>query len=94
MIQITLRGATHRIPSSPGRTLLESARAAGVPLPRACTRAECGTCRVRVRGTGISDVGKAEAACLVQIEARPDDRLACQAMVTHPDADLLVSVFT
>lgn len=71
----------------PGRTLLETSRANGVPHASVCGgRARCGTCQVRVRAgqENLPKPGFAERAVLKSIEAPEDIRLACQLRPTAP----------
>jgi len=71
----------------PGRTLLETSRANGIPHASVCGgRARCGTCQVRVRAgiDGLPTAGFAERAVLRSIEAPVDIRLACQLRPTAP----------
>jgi len=50
-IVVHLEGKTHRVPYTPGQTLLAAARAAGLAPPFACEEAFCGSCAAkRVRG--------------------------------------------
>jgi 3-ketosteroid 9alpha-monooxygenase subunit B len=50
-IVVHLEGKTHRVPYTPGQTILAAARAAGLAPPFACEEAFCGSCAAkRVRG--------------------------------------------
>lgn len=72
---------------TPGTTLLEAARAAGLPLGSSCDgRAVCGWCRVAVLEgiEGLSAADAEERELLGRIEADPAERLACQARVLGP----------
>lgn len=87
--RLTLRLADgRRVASPPGRTVLESLRAAGVAHASVCGgRGRCTTCRIRV-GAGaeaLEPPGELERAALMRIGAPPNVRLACQ---TRPRADL------
>ncbi len=80
-------GGAIKTAASPGATLLEVSRAAGIPHTSVCGgRARCSTCRVQVLETsGLeAPVQGAEAATLARIKAGPDVRLACQLRVTGP----------
>jgi ferredoxin len=59
-----------------GKTLLQAAREAKVPLPSLCERGVCGTCKVRVC-SGSVDVGAARA--LSEQERAAGYVLACVA---------------
>lgn len=84
------------IDASPGKTLLEISRLAGIPHASVCGgRGRCSTCRVRIE-KGLEKLAPpagAEAITLRSIEAPPNVRLACQikptahltvAIVSHP----------
>lgn len=43
-VTITLDGKTASVPLTPGETLLESARRAGLAPPYSCEKGNCGTC--------------------------------------------------
>lgn len=43
-VTITLDGKTASVPLTPGETLLESARRAGLTPPYSCEKGNCGTC--------------------------------------------------
>jgi adenylate cyclase len=66
---------------TPGTTVLEASRIAGVPHAHICGgRGRCSTCRVRVRGDlgSIDAPGETERRVLRRIGATPNVRLACQ----------------
>jgi ferredoxin len=77
---------------TPGMTLLEMSRSAGVPHASLCGgRGRCSTCRVRIE-KGLASLGPpsgVEAATLRAIDAPPNVRLACQI---HPSTALTVAV--
>jgi adenylate cyclase len=77
---------------TPGMTLLEISRAAGVAHASLCGgRGRCSTCRVRIE-KGLASLPPAagvEAATLSAIDAPPNVRLACQI---HPSSALTVAV--
>jgi len=76
---------------TPGTTILEASRGAGVPHASVCGgRGRCSTCRVRI-GAGAANLpppSEAEAAVLQRISAAPTVRLACQ---TRPTRDIEVT---
>jgi ferredoxin-NADP reductase len=45
--RITLARSGRTFDCAPGQTILQAARAAGVPMPASCTRGLCGTCKCR-----------------------------------------------
>lgn len=73
---VTLRRGeqTLRFTAQPGKTLLESAVAAGVSLPWSCGMGGCGACKVR-RVSG--DVVLQEPSCLSAAEREAGDTLTC-----------------
>lgn len=73
---VTLRrgAATWTFTAQPGKTLLESAVAAGVSLPWSCGMGGCGACKVR-RVSG--DVVLQEPSCLSDDERAAGDTLTC-----------------
>jgi adenylate cyclase len=79
-----------QVPITPGTTILEASRAAGIPHASVCGgRGRCSTCRTRVVGllSALPKPSANEARVLRRIGAPPDVRLACQL---RPDVDLLV----
>ncbi|MEN8162018.1 MAG: ferredoxin--NADP reductase [Myxococcota bacterium] len=55
-IVVHLDGKTHRVPYTPGQTLLAAVRAAGLSAPFACEEAFCGSCAAkRIRGEVVLD---------------------------------------
>ena len=71
---------------SPGTSLLEASRAAGIPHAAVCGgRGRCSTCRVRVtRGADrLPPPSPGEARVLARIAASEGIRLACQVRPTH-----------
>lgn len=76
---------------SPGATLLESIRAAGIPHASICGgRGRCSTCRVRV-GNGFDELvaaGETERKVLARVTVSKNVRLACQI---RPSADIEVT---
>jgi len=71
---------------SPGTSLLEASRAAGIPHAAVCGgRGRCSTCRIRVT-QGVEQLpppAGGEARVLARIGATPGIRLACQVRPTH-----------
>ena len=43
-VEVTLRGEHHRVPYVPGKTLLQTARDAGIDAPYSCEEGFCGCC--------------------------------------------------
>ncbi|MHA1600823.1 MAG: adenylate/guanylate cyclase domain-containing protein [Alphaproteobacteria bacterium] len=80
-----------RVEVTPGTTILEASRGAGIPHASVCGgRGRCSTCRVRI-GAGSGNLpppSEAEAAVLHRISAAPTVRLACQ---TRPTGDVEVT---
>jgi adenylate cyclase len=79
-----------RVLVTPGTSVLEASRAAGIPHASLCGgRGRCSTCRTRV-GAGLELLPKpspSEARVLRRVGAPPNVRLACQL---RPTADLEV----
>jgi adenylate cyclase len=77
---------------TPGMTLLEISRSAGIPHASLCGgRGRCSTCRVRVE-KGLDSLpapAAVEAATLSAIDAPSNVRLACQI---HPAAPLTIAI--
>lgn len=72
------------VETSPGKTILDVSREAGLPHMSVCGgRARCSTCRVMVISDegSLSPIGYAEQELLDRINAAPNMRLACQAKV-------------
>lgn len=70
--------------ATPGMTLLDVSRSAGIPHMAVCGgRARCSTCRTLVLDGlhHLSPVGEAEASLLEKLNAGAGIRLACQARV-------------
>jgi ferredoxin len=82
---IGVAGSERDFPCLPGRTVLEAANTAGVPLAQSCGEGSCGTCRVRaLAGTFETDSrGMFSAA-----ELSTGWLLACQ---TLPTSDMTIS---
>jgi adenylate cyclase len=80
-----------RVALTPGTTILEASRSAGIPHAAVCGgRGRCSTCRVRIgRGRAhLPTPDETEARVLARVGAAPDVRLACQ---TRPTADTEVA---
>jgi adenylate cyclase len=76
---------------SPGTTILEASRGAGIPHASVCGgRGRCSTCRVRIgaNGENLPPPSEVEAVVLYRISAAPAVRLACQ---TRPTGDVGVT---
>ncbi|GAB1717286.1 MAG: hypothetical protein NTAFB05_23280 [Nitrobacter sp.] len=79
---------------TPGMTLLEISRSAGIPHASLCGgRGRCSTCRVRVEKglDSLPSPDAVEAATLGAIDAPSNVRLACQI---HPTSPLTVAVIS
>jgi len=75
---------------SPGTSVLEASRAAGIPHAAVCGgRGRCSTCRIRVTqgNEGLTPPAPEEERVLARIGATPAIRLACQL---RPTSDLAV----
>ncbi|MCF6321464.1 MAG: adenylate/guanylate cyclase domain-containing protein [Rhizobiaceae bacterium] len=73
------------ITSTPGHTILEISRNAGIPHMSVCGgRARCSTCRTLIieGGKNMQDKTKAETILLDRLDAEDSVRLACQAIVS------------
>jgi adenylate cyclase len=89
VVRLTYPGG-RQVQITPGTTVLEASRAAGIPHASLCGgRGRCSTCRTRI-GAGLQSLPKPstdEARVLRRIAAPPNVRLACQL---RPTADLEV----
>jgi len=90
-VQVEIRcrpsGRSVRVPR--GTTLLEAARAAGLPAARACGGdLLCGKCACRVETPGAAPAGEAELRTLARNRVDPGKRLACAVQL---DTDLEAS---
>jgi ring-1,2-phenylacetyl-CoA epoxidase subunit PaaE len=75
-VSVTLDGRTRKVPFTEG-SILDSARAAGLPAPFACKAGVCATCRAKVIG------GKVEMAArygLTDEEVADGYVLTCQSV--------------
>jgi 3-ketosteroid 9alpha-monooxygenase subunit B len=73
-LAVVIDGVRRPLEVSPGRSILDAAREAGVAMPSGCEQGACGACRVRVlRGA----VATPEGACLRDDERRDGFALAC-----------------
>lgn len=73
-------GTRSRFEVSPAFSILVAAQRAGAPLRHDCGgKALCGTCRVRVLTGTVSPAGERERIRLAAVDAKPGERLACQA---------------
>ncbi len=78
----------------PHGTLMASCLAAGLPVASSCSgRGTCSLCRVRVlQGwDALSPMDGHELEVFVRNGASPDERLSCQAKVTHVHADIAIT---
>ncbi|MGC9025708.1 MAG: ASKHA domain-containing protein, partial [Chloroflexia bacterium] len=81
---VTFEPSGRRILGSPGQTLAEAARRAGLPIASTCGgRGTCGQCRVQVRGLLDAPTSQ-EIALLSPEERQAGYRLACQARLRGP----------
>ncbi|MBS0393211.1 MAG: 2Fe-2S iron-sulfur cluster binding domain-containing protein [Proteobacteria bacterium] len=84
-VAVTMDGRRRSFPVVPGRTILESAEAAGVALPYSCRAGVCSTCRSRVvSGTVAMDRNQA----LEDWEVAAGYVLCCQSRPTSPRVEL------
>jgi adenylate cyclase len=86
MVRITYPDGRY-IEVTPGMSVLEASRLAGVPHASICGgRGRCSTCRVRVRGTAhsLEPPTEGERRVLCRIRATPNVRLACMLRPTGP----------
>jgi uncharacterized 2Fe-2S/4Fe-4S cluster protein (DUF4445 family) len=73
------------IEAEAGRTILDAAREAGVPVAAVCGgRGTCGKCRVRVLDGPPPPVTKMDEAALPEDSLGQGWRLSCQCVVTEP----------
>jgi ferredoxin len=66
-----------------GTKMATAAENAGASLLFGCRSGNCGKCRVRVKhgAENLSEVGEREFSFLKLIDAKPNERLACQVRV-------------
>ena len=84
-IAIKLDGAEHRVPYTAGRTLLESARDAGLRPPFACEEGYCSTCMARLRRGNVTlRVNDA----LTQRDLDEGFILTCQGVPSGPECEI------
>ncbi len=70
---------------SPGTSLLEAARRAGIPLASNCNgQGECQECGVTILDGQLSNLTDDEVACRLEGSLSPQDRLACCARILGP----------
>ena len=66
-----------------GKTLLDAAQAAGIPMGAVCGgRGTCGKCRVKIRGGAQLPASESEEQILSPAAVRGGERLACRTTVT------------
>ena len=84
-VAVTMDGRRRSFPVVPGRTILESAEAAGLALPYSCRAGVCSTCRTKiVAGTVTMDRNQA----LEDWEVQAGFVLCCQARATSSRIEL------
>jgi ring-1,2-phenylacetyl-CoA epoxidase subunit PaaE len=84
-VAVTMDGRRRSFPMLPGRTILESAEAAGLALPYSCRAGVCSTCRTKVvAGTVAMDRNQA----LEEWEVQAGFALCCQARPTSERVEL------
>jgi 3-ketosteroid 9alpha-monooxygenase subunit B len=84
-ITVQLDGATHEVPYTPGQSILQAARAAGLSPPFACEESYCGSCiATLVRGT----VEMAVCHALDESERAEGLILPCQAKPTSEECEV------
>ena len=88
-VEIRFRPSGRTIRVARGTTLLEAARAAGLPAARACgADLLCGSCACQIDGAGASPEGDAERRTKQRNRVEPEKRLACAVRL---EADLEAS---
>lgn len=84
-LTLHLDGRTHEVPYTPGQTILQSARAAGLSAPFACEESYCASCIARlVRGS----VEMAVCHALDPAEREEGLILTCQAKPTSAECEV------
>ncbi len=80
-IPVTFAARNRSVEVTPGTSLLQAARQAGLPLESDCGgKGRCGRCKV-VAPRGVSPLSPLERECLSRDEIKGKVRLACQARV-------------
>jgi ferredoxin len=90
-----IAGAGQRVACDAGDSVFEVARRAGVAVPTSCVgKATCGLCRVKIVAgeQHLSPLNAAERKHLGNVYFITKQRLACQARLLGPDADVVVEV--
>jgi ferredoxin-NADP reductase len=82
-VHLLLHGV--ELPADPQKTLLETALAAGLPVPFSCTMGGCGECKARLEAGRVS---MAEPNCLSAAERADGAILPC---ISHPLTDVHLS---
>jgi len=73
-----------RVKVSPGTSVLEAARLAGIELVAVCGGgATCGRCKVRMMSGSVSAITDTERSKLSEAEAKTGFRLACQTLLSE-----------
>jgi ferredoxin len=84
---VTLTPLGRSAEAKPDETLMDVVRRAGAPLGNSCGGVGvCGRCRIRVTagGENLSPPTSIESRVAAQRKLDPDERLACQAVVSGP----------
>lgn len=87
LVAVTFFPSRLEVQVAAGTTLLEAARAAGLPMGCSCRgEAACGACRVQVLEgeRALSQPGERESRRLHRMRASPGERLACEARAYGP----------
>ena len=80
VIKVKGDGAGTSVVASPAVSVLNALVREGVRIRHDCGgKALCGTCRIRVAGSGLSPPGERERTRLAAVGAAPEERLACQS---------------
>ncbi|MGD0709333.1 MAG: ASKHA domain-containing protein [Anaerolineaceae bacterium] len=83
-LKIDFEPIGRRVKVSPGTTILEAARLAGIDLVSVCGGAgTCGRCQVRIRSGLASEITDTERKKLSEAEVKEGFRLACQTSLSE-----------
>lgn len=81
LVNVRLRGATHAVTVTPGKTVLEAALEQGVAMPFSCQMGGCGACKCKQAG---GEIVMDEPNCLSDDEKAHGVVLACVARPLGP----------
>jgi len=81
-VEIRFRPSGRRVRVPRGTTLLEAARAAGLPAARACGGdLLCGKCACTIESSGAAEAGDAEERTKARNRVDAEKRLACAVLL-------------